>query len=899
MTAFFRQVREKVDEMAIQLQPPGEFFQNKRKWEIKELKKDLNSSSILRQKAALKRIIANMTLGRDVSALFVDVVKVGQTGNLELKKLVHLYILHNAKLRPEESFLVVNSFVMDLNSTSPLVRALVLRTMMSVCDQGVMDHTIGPLRRILSTEEDPYVVKTAVFGAGKLFHYSEKRFWSAFGETPEDNSSPGEPKLLFSRLQPSNAAVVCGNMAALIKEVLDYRKYSISTSFLGCDVFDLHKKLESANDWSKIYILELLSELDLREASSIEKLLRIVLPYLHHGNPAVVLSAIKVLAMFAGRCPTTNFLSAEIISEEVNAALRLLSKREPETQYVVLKNIHSLVVVFPRILHDDLRMFFVSFDDPPYVKIEKVRLLLKLVGPSSGERVFLEFRTYAHDVDHFFVEEVVKAIGSLGVMLEFLATRCVGLLRSVLDWHPVLNSAVLQASYILAQKYPHFLEIILEQTVLPRSGMPIIKLEDLIEKGGKETLLLLLAEYPKSISNETILGILEEVAAQLLEEEPSVQLQFLRTIVTIWTRDPGREQGNASELNAVTPKEGACTPAARVKSILHNGLQLLGTKSEDADVRDRAMSYWRLFSRGPTPQQLETLLAAISPLPSSSFSVNSSFSDEMTLKDLKRSINTTAAILGCPPRSFLPPYGARGKKQNECPDSEEEDEAEQEEEDDDDEGDEENEEGGGGNQNRENTGAREKRKADNGSPTPSPCGLPHDMSARSTVMNEREVLGSSIGIRGKVVSRERSTIPSLPRSEADFLLAWDTISEGNHTTQRELWKDLSAVQANRISSWLTDHGFVVAAVISSLQKTVFMASAPFIDDNALFQWVVSREPLSMRRGVERSGSVVIVKGERCHELVHVLALQLEKVSADVFMETTPTPNEVSLEDLFS
>src|SRR4051812_36931438 len=63
-----------------------------------ELHQDLNSSDRDRQKNALKRIIANMTLGRDVSQLFADVVKLGQTPNLEVKKLVYLYVLSNAKL---------------------------------------------------------------------------------------------------------------------------------------------------------------------------------------------------------------------------------------------------------------------------------------------------------------------------------------------------------------------------------------------------------------------------------------------------------------------------------------------------------------------------------------------------------------------------------------------------------------------------------------------------------------------------------------------------------------------------------------------------------------------------------------------------------------------------------
>ena len=50
---------------------------------------------------AVKKVIANMTLGKDVSMLFSDVVNCIQTGNIELKKLVYLYLINYAKTNPD------------------------------------------------------------------------------------------------------------------------------------------------------------------------------------------------------------------------------------------------------------------------------------------------------------------------------------------------------------------------------------------------------------------------------------------------------------------------------------------------------------------------------------------------------------------------------------------------------------------------------------------------------------------------------------------------------------------------------------------------------------------------------------------------------------------------------
>ena len=48
----------------------------------------------------VKKVIAAMTVGKDVSSLFPDVVNCMQTEDLELKKLVYLYLINYAKTNP-------------------------------------------------------------------------------------------------------------------------------------------------------------------------------------------------------------------------------------------------------------------------------------------------------------------------------------------------------------------------------------------------------------------------------------------------------------------------------------------------------------------------------------------------------------------------------------------------------------------------------------------------------------------------------------------------------------------------------------------------------------------------------------------------------------------------------
>ena len=52
-----------------------------------------------------------MTVGKDVSMLFPHVVNCMQTDDLELKKLVYLYLINYAKTQPDLAIMGVNTFV--------------------------------------------------------------------------------------------------------------------------------------------------------------------------------------------------------------------------------------------------------------------------------------------------------------------------------------------------------------------------------------------------------------------------------------------------------------------------------------------------------------------------------------------------------------------------------------------------------------------------------------------------------------------------------------------------------------------------------------------------------------------------------------------------------------------
>eukprot|EP00920_Eleutheroschizon_duboscqi_P032437 GHVT01078333.1.p2 GENE.GHVT01078333.1~~GHVT01078333.1.p2 ORF type:complete len:133 (+),score=29.01 GHVT01078333.1:1690-2088(+) len=106
----------------------GRYFQTTKRGELHELKEELHAVSKDKKKEAVKKVIAAMTVGKDVSSLFPDVVNCMQTTNIELKKLVYLYVINYAKAQPELAILAVNTFRKDSLDSNPLIRLEGART---------------------------------------------------------------------------------------------------------------------------------------------------------------------------------------------------------------------------------------------------------------------------------------------------------------------------------------------------------------------------------------------------------------------------------------------------------------------------------------------------------------------------------------------------------------------------------------------------------------------------------------------------------------------------------------------------------------------------------------------------------------------------------------------------
>ena len=257
-------------------------FAAPRKGETFELRAGLVSQYAYERKEAIQKTIMSMTLGKDVSALFPDVLKNIATADLDQKKLVYLYLMNYAKSHPDLCILAVNTFVQDSEDPNPLVRALAIRTMGCIRVDKMVDYMEEPLRKTLR-DESPYVRKTAAICVAKLFDLNPALcLENGFLETLQELMGDPNPMVV------ANAVTA---LAEINESAPETKALQISSNTLK----KMLMALNECTEWGRVTILSTLAEHKAADVKEAEHICERVSPQFQHVNPSVVLAAVKAV----------------------------------------------------------------------------------------------------------------------------------------------------------------------------------------------------------------------------------------------------------------------------------------------------------------------------------------------------------------------------------------------------------------------------------------------------------------------------------------------------------------------------------------------------------------------------------------------------------------------------
>ena len=109
-----------------------------------------------------------------------------------------------------------------------------------------------------------------------------------------------------------------------------------------------------------------------------------------------------------------------------------------------------------------MKVFFVKYNDPIYVKLEKLDIMIRLASQANIAQVLSELKEYATEVDVDFVRKSVRAIGRCAIKVEQSAERCVSTLLDLIQTK--VNYVVQEAIVVIKdifRKYPNKYESII------------------------------------------------------------------------------------------------------------------------------------------------------------------------------------------------------------------------------------------------------------------------------------------------------------------------------------------------------------------------------------------------------------------------------------------------------
>ncbi|PWI72446.1 hypothetical protein PCL_11069 [Purpureocillium lilacinum] len=568
-------------------------FAAPRKGETFELRAGLVSQYAYERKESIQKTIMAMTLGKDVSALFPDVLKNIATADLDQKKLVYLYLMNYAKSHPDLCILAVNTFVQDSEDPNPLIRALAIRTMGCIRVDKMVDYMEEPLRKTLR-DESPYVRKTAAICVAKLFDLNPSMcIENGFLETLQEMIGDPNPMVVANSVQA---------LAEISETAPETRALVITAATLK----KLLMALNECTEWGRITILSTLADYQSSDAKESEHICERVTPQFQHVNPSVVLAAIKVVFT---HMKALNPESVRSYLKKMAPPLVTLVASAPEVQYVALRNIDLLLQAKPDILSKELRVFFCKYNDPPYVKLQKLEIMVRIANEKNYEQLLAELKEYALEVDMDFVRRAVKAIGQVAIKIESASAKCVQALEDLISTkvNYVVQECVVVIKDIL-RKYPGY------EGVIPTLCQHI---EDLDEPEARGALIWIVGEYAEKISNAD--QILEGFVEGFMEEFTQTQLQILTAVVKLFLKKPANTQG-----------------------LVQKVLQAATAENDNPDIRDRAYVYWRLLSG-----DLDVAKASLGPY------LDSSFLPPALLEQLLAELSTLASVYHKPPESFV------------------------------------------------------------------------------------------------------------------------------------------------------------------------------------------------------------------------------------------------------
>ncbi|KAM3513380.1 hypothetical protein MY11210_002961 [Beauveria gryllotalpidicola] len=562
----------------------------------------------------LRRVVAMMYRNQKTLPFFSSVVKNVASPNIEIKKLVYIYLIHHAEQEPDLALLSINTIQKSLSDTNPQVRALALKTMSGI-RVPVISQIVSLAIKKGVVDMSPVVRKAAALAIPKCYRL--------------DPSQAPQLTDYLSTLIGDKQYFVTGAAVAAFLEMCPDRIDLIHKHYRG-----LVRKIVDMDEWSQLAMLRLMSsyarkcfprpraaaskskptepasaddfysESRTEEADAgvhidpdLRMLLNAIRPLLQSRNSGVVVAVTRCYVEIG---------TAEYVKLAVGPLIALMRGAQ-DIQQLALYNIVSVCLMRPKDFVKYSSHFLVRATDSAPVwelKLEVLTLIFPHSPPHIKSLILKELEHFSQGTNKGLVQEAVRAIGRCAQSDATTSPRCLKLLLS----------QITSLDGTLAAESLTVIRHLIQQNPDSHVGTVVRlakNLDSATDPQARATIIWLVGEFSGLDGQDNIApDVLRILLKDFVHESEVAKRQIVLLGAKVYLHHINRrtetEKAEAAEDDPPQPLD--THPIAR----LWDYLMVLVRYDVSYDLRDRARMYKSLLS---VPQLATLMLLAPKPAP--------------------------------------------------------------------------------------------------------------------------------------------------------------------------------------------------------------------------------------------------------------------------------------------
>lgn len=577
----------------------------------RQIKKLLDSRVDREVLDGLRRVTTMACRGQKTLLFFSSVVKNVASPNLEIKKLVYIYVVHHAEQEPDMALLSINTIQKSLSDANPQVRALALRTM-SAIHVPVISHIVSLAIKKGAADMSPYVRRAAALAIPKCYRLDPRQLpqlieylTTLLGD--KQYYVAGAAVTAFLAVCPERLDLIHAHYRDLVRKLVDMDEWSQLATLRMLTIYarkcfprrtktvavkavgvlssstssQARKKAARTLDLGDFYgdpETEISDERGADDAAvssappytvidldpDLVLLLDAIRPLLQSRNAGVVTAVTRCYVSIA---------TPAYVRDAIGPLVALL-RGSQDIQQIALYNIASVCLAYPADFVRYATRFLVRASDPPVVwrlKLEVLALLFPHSPPPIKSLILSELEHFARGPDKALVREAVRAIGrcaqaaenTANVVDTVTASRCLRLLLAqVTSLDGTLAAESLTVIRHLIQQDP------------TAHGPTVVRLAKNLDAAAdsqaRATIIWLVGEFAGHNGEDNIAAdVLRILLKGFADESEAAKRQIVLLAAKVYLHHINREAERRTHTKGVEALEANSEPAPASTSATH------------------------------------------------------------------------------------------------------------------------------------------------------------------------------------------------------------------------------------------------------------------------------------------------------------------------------------------